>query len=300
MSSAVLTIPDDPAAVPGWLERRLLAPDLHRLVAELEAVHGPPPAPPRLDDVLGGHAPAVLADGLGRLPRPALSLLLRHPALLPELRDRVLVEGGAYWDRYLGDDLTAAGEQVADGVRAALRAAEPAPARRRPARWVGYAVTALATAAAALLGVYLAGWRPPPRQPGVQPGPETAAAAGWGFQKVRQLPRDATDAQTLSALADLASEWGKKRPETADELARRLVEFREGCAAIRLADGLPLSVPQRRWLDLRCGDWAAAIDHHLRTLEETRDVAAVRAAADRTTADIVRELRGRAAALGKG
>ena len=41
---------------------------------------------------------------------------------------------------------------------------------------------------------------------------------------------------------------------------------------------LPLSDENRTWLRLRCEDWAAAIDGHLRALEETRDAAAVGAA----------------------
>ena len=38
MTLVAFTIPDDPAALPGWLERRLVAPDFGRFVAELSAV----------------------------------------------------------------------------------------------------------------------------------------------------------------------------------------------------------------------------------------------------------------------
>jgi hypothetical protein len=42
---------------------------------------------------------------------------------------------------------------------------------------------------------------------------------------------------TLAALAGLADEWKKERPDTPADLARRLVENREVCAATQLADG---------------------------------------------------------------
>lgn len=293
MTSPLLTVPDDPAEVTGWLEAELLGPRLGRLVAELEVVHRPA-ADPLLDDVLDAYAPAVLAGGLAALPRAAVRVLLTHPALLPDLRDRVLDAGGAYWDRYLvTPESEAAAARVADRVRVAIAPAEPARPR---GRWVGYAGTAAATATAVLAAVYLLGGFRPPAVTGPDHGPEVAAA-GWGFARVGTLP-PAGDAATLTALAGLADEWGRKRPETATDLARRLVEFREGCAAIQLAADLPLTEPTRRWLRLRCADWAAEIDTHLRSLEATRDVAAARAAADATADRMARELQARAATAG--
>ena len=46
----------------------------------------------------------------------------------------------------------------------------------------------------------------------------------------------------------------------------------------------------------RCTEWAALLDGHLRDLDATGDVPAVRAAAAATAAGIARELRGRNAA----
>ncbi|MBY0457041.1 MAG: hypothetical protein K2V38_06875 [Gemmataceae bacterium] len=288
MSVLVRTIPDDPADVPAWLEAHLLGPDLDQLAAELEVVHNPPDTSPLLADVLGSAAPAVLARGLAALPRPALKLLLRNPSLLPELRELVLIEGEAYWDRYLKSEASAATRVVARVQRAI------APAAPR-VRWAGYVATVFATAAAVLVAVYFAGGL---RRPdGLPPPPETASS-GWGFQKVEQLPRPATDAQTLTALADLADEFGKKQPATAPELLRRLIEFREGCGALQLAADLPLSEPQARWLKLRCGDWAAEVDGHIRGLEAGGDLTAVRAAATRTATQAAAELRDRASRAG--
>jgi hypothetical protein len=290
MTGVTLTLPDDPADVPGWLEGLLLGPDLDAAVAELAHVHGPAPAPP-LGEVLGPHEGAVMGGGLAALPRPSLGLLLRHPALLPELRDRVLTAGGPYWDRYLGR-FDAAADRVLARVGRTLAPAEPVRGRG----WKGYAVASLATAAAVLAAVYAAGGlRSRPIGPTPRPDPEVAAAR-WGFQKVDQLPGG--DAAALAALAGLADEWSRKRPDTPADLLQRLVEFRHGCGAVQLADALPLSAREADWLRLRCADWAAEIDGHIRALERTRDAVAVRAAADGTAARIAGELRARAARAG--
>ena len=191
MTSLVLTIPDEPADLPGWLERQLLGPDLDQLTAELALVHGRPSNVLVLEDVLAAATPRVLAYGLESLPRRSLSLLLRNPTLLPELREKILTEGGRYWDTRLDDDLVAAGQRVASRVREAIQAdASPTtPARRGLSRWFGTAATIFATAAAVLVAVYLAGGLRPPG-----PQPTEVASTAWGFAKIQNLPRDAGDA----------------------------------------------------------------------------------------------------------
>ena len=80
MRLLAMDIPDDPAELPGWLERHLVGLDLAALVAELEAVHGLPTGPvPTVRDVLGDRLDAVLAGGLARLPHEVLGRLLRQP-----------------------------------------------------------------------------------------------------------------------------------------------------------------------------------------------------------------------------
>ena len=90
--------------------------------------------------------------------------------------------------------------------------------------------------------------------------------------------------------AELADQWNAKPTPDATALAQRLIEFRQGCAAIQLARDLPLPADDIRWLKLRCADWAAKIEDHLRTLEETGDTEAVQASVRSTIADIVLEL----------
>ena len=62
MKVIALEIPDDPAALPGWLERRMVGLDLAALAAELEAIHGPEPPGTleSLDALLGDRRDAVL------------------------------------------------------------------------------------------------------------------------------------------------------------------------------------------------------------------------------------------------
>ena len=100
MKLHAMEFPDDPARWPGWLEQYLTGLDLAALVAELEAVHGPPSDPvPSVREWLGERLGAVLEGGLRTLPSGMLGRLLRQPRLLLELQELVLTSGGAYWDR---------------------------------------------------------------------------------------------------------------------------------------------------------------------------------------------------------
>src|SRR4051794_29689530 len=100
MNLSIATIPDDPADLAGWLERRLVGLDLGALVTELSAIHRPaPPARSTLREVLDGRLDQVRASGLGCLTRDQLRLLLTRPGLLLELQEEVLSAGAPYWDQ---------------------------------------------------------------------------------------------------------------------------------------------------------------------------------------------------------
>jgi hypothetical protein len=107
MTLHTLTIPDDPAGLVRWLERQLTAPDFGRFVVELSA-HFPATAdnvpPCRLYDE---WLPVALAEGLAPLPREVLMRLLRHPAKLAAFQERIVTDGGPYWDEVLdrSDDM---------------------------------------------------------------------------------------------------------------------------------------------------------------------------------------------------
>ncbi len=295
MTWTAMTIPDDPADLPGWLESRLVGPDLGRLATELRAVHPPAPAPVTLDAVLGRTADAVLRSGLTGVPRAALQALLRNPDLLLELQERVLTEGGPYWsDLPIPDDFGRALDRGLDRLRREV-AAEPAAARqprRGPVRRIlPYAITSLATAAAVLVGVAtgLSG-----RLDAERAAAETAratltrerdearaaaAAPGWGWQRADAFPAAAPRADYLTQLADRAEEWFKTRPETPAALARRLGEFRQGCTALQFAAHAPLPEADRAWLRERCRVWSKRFDELVARVEETSDVTDTRAAA---------------------
>jgi len=277
--TALLAMPDDPVAIPEWLDGALLGPDLPALVAELRAVHRPGPTP-RLDAVLGDDHEAFLAGGFSDLRTNVRRTLLRNPDLLPELAELVFAEGGDHW---LGGPLDPLEQARAEKVAANVHATRLAEKRHPARRWFERVGIVLATAAAVLLVVTAFNGRKD--NPAV-------ASAGWGFNKISELPRNA-DAKTVFAkLADLADEWGKKPTDDRLALAKRLTEFRLGCSALRDAK-LPLSAAESEWVKLRCQDWAAEIDKHLRDLDATGDVLAVRTAATATAAAIARELRER-------
>lgn len=301
MKLIALDIPDDPAALPGWLDRHLVGLDLAALVAELEAVHGPPSAPlDSLDQVLGDRRDEVLERGLAALSADRLRTLLRRPALLLDLQELILVEGGAYWHR-LGppvaeqEDLAARGRQglaaiLPTEMGTAPERSDVLPIGRSVAWYRRPWVVNLATAAS-VLAMVVAYERSARRVP-----PATTAA-GWGWNRPDALPRDVPPSDYLNRLADTAGEWFNKRPDDPVALARRIAEFRQGCSILILADHKVLSAEDRTWLVEKCRGWAAKLDAHLAAVEAGRDPSQVRIEADETVNTLIRALRDRARAV---
>lgn len=309
MNLTFMDIPDDPADLAGWLERRLAGLDLAALVAELAAVHGGAGAAPSLDELLGGHRDAVLRGGLGALPRDRLGQLLRHPACLPELQELVLTAGGPHWD-LLTRETAELSEVARRGERRlsaflggpAVQASEERRAVRPTAPWYRRPwVVSLATAAAVLVVVYsVPVLRPPAPPPGtgaVAVVPTPAAPEGWGWGRTGAIVQEGGPAAYLNKLADAAGEWFNKRPEESAALAKRVGEMRQGCSALIFAAHQPLSDEDRRWLVGRCRGWAAQLDRQQEALEAGRPIAVVRAEADATVRQIVEVLKTRAEGL---
>jgi len=279
---ALLAMPDDPVAIPEWLDGALLGSDLPQLVAELRAVHRPGPTP-QLDAVLGDDRETFLTGGFSALRPNVRRSLLRNPDLLPELAELVFAEGGDHW---LGGPLDPLEQARAAKVAANVHAARLAETRKPARRWFERAGFGLAIAATVLLAVTVSNGRKdnPP-----------VASAGRGFNKINELPRDSDAKTVFTKMADLADEFDSKPTDDRLALATRLTEFRLGCSALQDAK-LPLSATESEWVKLRCQDWAAEIDKHLRDLDRTGDVPAVRTAAAATATAIARELRERARA----
>jgi hypothetical protein len=215
-------------------------------VAELTAVHGPAPAgSPGFDRLLGPYLAAVRERGLSVLPQTLLRQLLTQPSLLLALQGHVLSEGGPYWDRLLQGDpgldgMIERGRRrleavVASGGAVRVRSPDRPTVPRSP--WYARPwLVSLATAAAVLLAVGV--WN------GVRPS-RPAVAVAWGWDRPGALPQDVSADVYLSALADGAEQWFNKRPETAEALARRILQFRQGCSRLLLAEHAPPVLPVR-------------------------------------------------------
>lgn len=291
-------IPDDPAELPGWLERHLTGLDLAALVSELEAVHGPgPEGAATLDRVLGDRRGEVLDRGLAALPPDRLRHLLRRPRLLLELQDLVLSSGGDHWRRAGApspdlDAWVALGRMRLEGFLAdegrGLSRREVLPSSRPLAWYRRPAVVGLATAASVLTAVILYE-RVRPRGASMI----ASAPAGWGWSNPGALPQGLPPAAYLDRLADAAEAWFQERPDDALALARRIGEFRQGCSVLILAEHRALAAEDRAWLVERCRAWAARFDAHLAAVEAGRDPGTVRAEADATVRALIEALRAR-------
>lgn len=302
MKLVSLTIPEDSARLPGWLEQHLVGLELAALVSELATVHGAAGPLPGLADLLGDRREQVLTHGLAALPAEALRQLLRFPGLLLDLQELVLLAGGPYWER-VSRPAGIAHAVERGGRRLGQEAVEePAPVVLRMAWYRQPWVVSLATAAAVLVAVFLPRWLRP------APIPETGpiavvtpgSAPGWGWDRPGALPDGGSAPDYFNTLASAAEEWFKKRPEDAAALARRLHEFRQGCTTLIFAGHKPLAEKDRLWLVERCRLWGAQIDQQLADLEAGSEVAVVRDQMDKAVAKMVAALRERGTTLKAG
>ena len=350
MKIHAMQIPDDPAALAGWLDEQLVGPHLADLVAELRAVHGITPAGPDLSRILGANKQQVLHAGLKGLPPATLSQLLTHPDLLLELQELVLTEGSGYW----ADSAILGGgweERVRDGRRrlddfllistppnsrpGPLRVADALPSRTQN-RWRQTAFLSMAAAAALLVVAYsfdrsrnsaevslanvqddfseqeakrslaernvaeltnqiaeLKTDQAKDRAQIAELQSRPAATPGWGWNRPANAPPLGASAY-LASLEQGAQDWFKKRPDDRIGLAQRLLEFRQGCSKLILAEHPALAEVDKRWLVRRCRNWAAQLDRHLANLEGGNDVLQVRGEIDKTVREITESLKARA------
>jgi hypothetical protein len=295
MNLVVATIPDDPADLAPWLERRLVGLELDGLVAELAAIHGPTPGRPTLRDVLNDRLDQVRLSGLSCLTRDQLRQLLTRPTLLLELQEDVLCSGGSYWDQ-IARTLPVMHLKVEEGrkrlpspVTNAPTSPRTAPAPQKSVSpWYKQAwFVSLATAAAVLVAVGVWTWS--------RPGP-VAKQTAWGWDRPGAIKEDATASEYLNGLAKAGDEWFNKRPDDAEGLARRIGEMRQGCSALIRAPHRPLAEKDRQWLVERCKAWSKDFDVALAALDDGQDPAEVREKMDETVNKLSKALRGRATA----
>lgn len=304
MNLVVATIPEDPAELAGWLERRLVGLELDGLVAELAAIHRSAGLSPPLDQVLGDRFEQVRAGGLSCLSGEQIRQLLTRPLLLLELQERILTASGPYWDqvartmpmmhlkveegrKLLPSEVLANARSGSGRVRPVSVTLAPAPAtpaeRTKPAYGVAL-LASLATAAMMLLAIGLWQWNQPV-------GPKPGTAVAWGWQKPDAMKEGVNPSAYLEGLADAAEDWSAKKPANAEELARRIGEMRIGCSRLILASHRPLSPDDQKWLLGKCKDWAIAFDKALTELESSRDVAKVQKQMDDTVDRLTKALR---------
>lgn len=288
MKVHVLDIPNETAELATWLEGYIQGAELHELVSECRAMHGDATDSPELLDLLADQASDVLSSGLGVLSFDQLSQLIRHPELLFDLQDRVMIHGGEYWqDAEAGrsEESLALWERVQTGLSA------PTPPTAKPQSDQTRRVWPKVLAAMALGLVAAVGY--------FATRPDLTPQVAWGWAKpgaldeLDQLPAP----EYLESLAESANAWFKKRPDTKDALAKRITEFRIGCDALVEAKHSPLKAEDRDWLIERCKAWSGKLDEHIAALEGGADMMEIRSAADETIHKLTNAIRTRGEAI---
>jgi hypothetical protein len=294
-----MNIPDETVDLPAWLEKHLVGLELAGLVAELSVVSPvETQSPPTLDEVLGNDLPSMLDAGLSTVPPDRLRVLLRQPLLLLELQERILVDGGEFWrqQRRSREDVQELAERGWHSLSTAIsRAANTGSQRQQATLQPGWHrrpwVVSLATAACLLVAIFA--W-----DSFLRPHP-ASVASGWGWNRSGALPQDVSADVYFTQLADAANEWFKNRPETAEDLATRIGQFRQGCSTLILAEHLPLSTTDRKWLIDKCRAWAVKLDQHLTAAEaDNPNVQDIRDQVDETINELIQALRTHAEGLG--
>jgi hypothetical protein len=308
-------IPENDAALAAWLEAQLAGPYLGELVAELAvlqeidpASHGPRPdrrstgQAATIETVLGNRLPQVCQQGLASVPPNLIRRLFQQPHLLAELQERVLTDGGPFWDQKLQEStelsemMDAGWTRLTEGL-SRLHAIDPAeqpvqfgPVKTptKPFRW--FLAGVVSAAAVGLIAVVV--WDQ-------VSGPQQVASTEWGWNRPDVFKPDLSRAAYLERLATSAEEWKRKKPETPEALARRIVQFREGCTRLILAKHEPLTPKDGAWLRERCRVWSKKLDEQLAALESGGDVTSVRNQVDGVVDKLAKALRERAAHVGE-
>lgn len=317
MTLHTMTVPDDPSELPRWLEGRFMAPDFGRFIAELlahfPAASGSTPS----HQVLEQWLPVALEEGLEPLPPEVLNQLLRHPATLAAFQERIVTDGGAYWDDVLerSENLSAAFERGKHSLEQILSADRPRlkskaasnvrpnikskaslskVAKRTAGR--GYKIWALVStgiAACMAVAVGLMAVRGPD-EPSV---PKSQIAWGWG--KPSGLAADQSNPKAyLNKLAANAEEWSLHQPTDAPGIGARIAEFRLGCTRLMHSPYGPLVQADKDWLLEHCRQWARMLDAHQQALDNGADPLTVRAEVNETVRKIATTLREKAKQVG--
>jgi hypothetical protein len=303
VKSTLVDMPIDPAQWAKWLESHLVGLDLGPLVAELAQVSEPSdasaPMLPPLDEVLGDDLDTVLRDGLSGLAQQKLNVLLRRPALLLALQERIVIDGGSYWQTVsrsqhrqtqakrgwealqsaMQADDAATDQSIREvGPVEIRREREPAERRKPAPMFVWSGIAALLLAAIGIIW-----WAQSP--------------TGVGFDRAGLMTAK-VDAKThLNALADAAADYAIPAAADKSTLRKQIVSFRHGCDTLQNAAHEQLPVADRDWLKERCKAWSDKLDGFLAALDgEKESLEAIRNGVEETRTKMITALRGRIAA----
>jgi hypothetical protein len=256
----LLTMPSGPGHLSRWLECQLVGPCLGELVAELSGLADEADgAPPALAEVLGPYRGDVLERGLAVLPANMTRHLLGRPALLLDLQELVLCEGGAYWDQVNREPIvTPAPEQLVKLVW-----------YRRP--WV----VSLATAAAVLIAVK---W--------FVPAGSTPPVSQQDMRTVTTAPADLCRTGTACLLGE---EWLSRR--SAPDLRRSLQELSQRSAELSRAAFPSLAPEDREELRQTLSGLVVELDRQRASLDNGQDGWQVRQAVDLRVSELIAHLQ---------
>lgn len=244
MKRHLLSLPANHADQTKWLEELVTGPYLDEVVSDLKSSGIPEPKSLRLPDILGFDLQSVLNNGLASLERKQVRQLLSNPDALVELQELVLNDGSDHWTDLLlrESDSLFQDETSAEPVEKWIGGKDT----RNDSKFLaGIAGVILALAASIFLVFRI--WQ------GGAGG--TEQPIDWGWAKVGGLPQTTERAGYLLGLASAGGEWFDKTPANADELARRIGEFRKGCEIVLAASHDPLPEVDKAWLRERCSAW---------------------------------------------
>ena len=290
----ILDLPDTKHELAQWLEQRIVRGELGEFSAESEAA-GPLDPSVTLSFLAPAELSQVLSHGLSVLSEEHLRRLAGEPGLLFLLQDRILESGGSYWTELANQETSSDTRNETLGflqrsLPAATTAVVSSTQTNRVRRVSGRTLMTFAAVAslmlAAGLGIFLNG-------PG-DIGASRSASVGWGWKNSSALTAAIPADAYLNQLADAATEWFRIRPDSKDQLAKRLTEFRDGCDILLSAEHAQLSVADRQWLLDRCRVWRSEIEQHLADVQTEAALASVLESSDRMVNGLITELKLRA------
>jgi hypothetical protein len=272
-----LCLPDDRSEWPAWLEQQLMGYNLTTLCRQLVTLGGKHPPQLTLSELLGNQRDTVLEQGLSvPLSDGQIQRLVQNPALLLELQELILEEGGEYWTLVhptssVSKSLESVRRKVLSQIRPTtepssveqalkperfrtsdvgstpdLRRAESSENKtKREGSWYWLGAL-LATAAAILLIV-------------MNPFQRSRDQAEFFAAAELRIPAETADA-SLSRIADrIEKDWNTKPVTDNASLLGRLIAFRDSCDYLidgRL-DAALQGLPEAKLTDLkeRCKKW---------------------------------------------